>query len=194
MNALAHLLRAACVAALVAFLAGCGSLPAPRERPDEFAAAADAASPLAKIVAASTPPGEHSGFRLMPLGVYSLDARLQLAQRARHSLVVQYYQLENDATGRLLLRALREAAMRGVQVRLLVDDLYTTKSQQLLLALAATPNVKVRLFNPFCCGRGGFLSRFVASPHEVGRLNHRMHNKLFIADGAMAIVGGRNIA
>ncbi len=70
---------------------------------------------------------------------------------------VQYYQLENDGAGRLLLRTLREAAGRGVKVRVLVDDLYTVKSQQLLLALSETPNVEVRLFNPFCCGRNGFL-------------------------------------
>jgi len=179
---------------MLAALVACGSLPPARERPAVNAAAVDPTTTLAKIAAASTPPGEHSGFRLMPLGVYSLDARVQLAQRAQRSLVVQYYQFENDATGRLLMRALREAGARGVQVRLLVDDLYTTKSQQLLLALSQTPNVDVRLFNPFCCGRNGFLSRFAASPHEIGRLNHRMHNKLFIADGAMAVVGGRNIA
>lgn len=179
---------------MLAALGACGSLPPARERPAVNAAAVDPTTTLAKIAAASTPPGEHSGFRLMPLGVYSLDARVQLAQRAQRSLVVQYYQFENDATGRLLMRALREAGARGVQVRLLVDDLYTAKSQQLLLALSQTPNVDVRLFNPFCCGRNGFLSRFAASPHEIGRLNHRMHNKLFIADGAMAVVGGRNIA
>ena len=130
----------------------------------------------------------------MPLGVYSLDARLQLARRAERSLIVQYYQLENDATGRRLLRALREAAGRGVKVRVLVDDLYTANSQQLLLALSKAPNVTVRLFNPFCCARNGLASRFLASPQEIERLNHRMHNKLFIADGVMAVVGGRNIA
>ncbi|MFH0131488.1 phospholipase D family protein [Variovorax sp. VaC1] len=188
------LLRMALAGVLVAALGACGSLPPARERPAEQAAPADPSTPLAKIAAASTPPGEHSGFRLMPLGVYSLDARIQLAQRAQRSLVVQYYQLENDAVGRLLLRTLREAAARGVKVRVLVDDLYTVKSQQLLLALSETPNVEVRLFNPFCCGRDGLLSRFVASPFEINRLNHRMHNKLFIADGVMAVVGGRNIA
>jgi putative cardiolipin synthase len=194
MKALAHLLRAALLCALAAGLGACGSLPPAPERPVEYASQPDPSTRLAKIVADSTPPEEHSGFRLMPLGVYSLDARVQLAQRAERSLVVQYYQLENDATGRLLLRALREAAGRGVRVRVLVDDLYTAKSQQPLLALSQTPNVEVRLFNPFCCGRNGFLSRFIASPHEIARLNHRMHNKLFIADGVMAIVGGRNIA
>ncbi|MBD9665729.1 putative cardiolipin synthase [Variovorax paradoxus] len=194
MNLWTPLLRICLAGAMAAALAACGSLPPAHERAAVNAAAADPSTTLARIAAASTPPGEHSGFRLMPLGVYSLDARVQLAQRAQRSLVVQYYQFENDATGRLLMRALREAAGRGVQVRLLVDDLYTVKSQQPLLALSATPNMEVRLFNPFCCGRNGFLSRFVASPHEIGRLNHRMHNKLFIADGVMAVVGGRNIA
>ncbi len=189
-----RLWRAALAGLLPALLVACGSLPPVRERQAEHATAPDPGTALARIAAASTPPGEHSGFRLMPLGVYSLDARVQLAQRAQRSLVVQYYQLENDATGRLLMRALREAGARGVKVRLLVDDLYTAKSQQLLLALSDAPNVEVRLFNPFCCGRGGLLSRFAASPHEIVRLNHRMHNKLFIADGAMAVVGGRNIA
>ncbi len=193
-SALTRWLRAALLCAGLAMLAACGSLPPMHERPEEHAARPDPSTHLAKIVADSTPPGEHSGFRLMPLGVYSLDARIQLAQRAQQSLVVQYYQLENDGTGRLLMRALREAAARGVKVRVLVDDLYTTKSQQPLLELAQTPNVEVRLFNPFCCGRDGFVSRFAASPQDIPRLNHRMHNKLFIADGVVAVVGGRNIA
>ena len=60
--------------------------------------------------------------------------------------------------------------------------------------LAAFPNVEVRLFNPFCCARQSVASRFAASLGEFRRLNHRMHNKLFIADGAMAVMGGRNIA
>ncbi|HEY2255637.1 MAG TPA: phospholipase D family protein [Variovorax sp.] len=187
-------LRRLVLLAALGVLGACGALPAAHERPEERAAAPDPSTRLAQIVAASTPPGEHSGVRLMPLGVYSLDARIQLAKRAQRSLVLQYYQFENDGTGRLLMRALREAAARGVKVRLLVDDLYTTQSQQPLLMLAQTPNVEVRLFNPFCCGRDGLLSRFAASPQEIPRLNHRMHNKLFIADGVVAVVGGRNIA
>ena len=56
----------------------------------------------------------------MPLGVYSFDARIQLAQRAQRSLVLQYYQIENDEVGRLLLQTVREAALRGVQVLSLI--------------------------------------------------------------------------
>jgi cardiolipin synthase C len=130
----------------------------------------------------------------MPLGAYALDTRVQLARRARHSLDVQYYQIANDKTGRLLLRNLRDAAARGVRVRLIVDDLYTTGGDPLFVGLAAFPNVEVRLFNPFCCGRDSLLGKYVSSLLDFRRLNHRMHNKLFIAEGAMAVAGGRNIA
>ena len=146
-------------------------------------------------MAAAQKSAEFSGFRLLPLGVYSLDARLQLVDRASHSLDVQYYVLDNDGSGQLLLSKLALAAGRGVRVRLLVDDLYTTHTDRLLLSLAALPNVEVRLFNPFGAARdSGLAGRFVASLFEARRLNHRMHNKLLIADGAMAIAGGRNIA
>ena len=89
---------------------------------------------------------------------------------------------------------MRDAALRGVRVRLLVDDLYTIGGDPLFIGLAAFPNVEVRLFNPFCCGRDGLLSKYTASLLDFGRLNHRMHNKLFIADGAIVVAGGRNIA
>ncbi len=48
---------------------------------------------------------------------------------------------------------------------------------------------------PFINARGsGPLGRFAAAPWDWGRVNHRMHNKLFIADGAWALFGGRNVA
>lgn len=96
--------------------------------------------------------------------------------------------------GHLVLRELRDAAARGVRVRLLVDDLYTQGLDPLLLGLQAHPNVEVRLFNPFVSGRGWSVARYVAFAGDFRRLNHRMHNKLFIADGALAVVGGRNLA
>ncbi len=180
--------------ALAAFLGGCGSLPVNVGRTDGTALPIDADSPLVKIARASTPADEQSGVRLMPLGSFSLDTRIQLAQRATSSLDIQYYVLENDRTGRLLLTALRDASLRGVRVRLLVDDLYTTHTDALLRGLASYPNVEVQLFNPFCCARSsGVAGRFAASLFDFGRLNHRMHNKLFIADGVMAVAGGRNI-
>lgn len=188
----AHASRLLAVAALLC--AACGALPMQVERPDSTALPAAPDSELVRIAQASAPSPELTGFRLMPLGSYSLDTRVELARRARHSLDLQYYLLANDDTGRLLLRNVRDAALRGVRVRLLVDDLYTTGGDEMFRGLAAYPNVEVRLFNPFCCGRSSLLSKYVASLGDFGRVNHRMHNKLFIADGAMAVAGGRNIA
>ncbi|MES3012723.1 MAG: phospholipase D family protein [Pseudomonadota bacterium] len=177
-------------------LLGCGSLPAIDR--DAIASAAiplSTKTTLGRIAQGSMPAPELSGFRLMPLGLFSLDTRVQLAKRAEVSLDVQYYHFEDDETGRWLLRALRDAAERGVRVRLLIDDLYTGGKDPFWLAFAAHKNVQVRLFNPFVSARGrGQAGRFIAAAHEWSRVNHRMHNKLLIADGAMAVIGGRNVA
>jgi len=177
-------------------LGGCSSLP----RVDRQAIASEAIpisnrTTLGRLASGYRPAEDHSGFRLMPLGKFSLDTRVQLARRAEVSLDVQYYHFENDETGRWLLRALRDAANRGVRVRLLIDDFYTGGQDEMFLAFAAHNNVEVRIFNPFCCARGqGQAARFLASVGDWKRVNHRMHNKLFIADGAMAVIGGRNVA
>ena len=182
----------ACAAA--GLVGGCGTLPQRVAPPHSAALPPVAASPLAKIAQVSQPAPDLTGLRLMPFGLFSLDARIQLAQRSQSTLDVQYYQIHNDKTGRLLLRSLRDASLRGVRVRLLVDDLYTTGGDTLFRGLAEFDNVEVRLFNPFCCLRNGFISKFAGSIFDYRRVNRRMHNKLFIADGVMAVAGGRNIA
>ncbi len=184
------------LAAAAALLSACSSLPViDREARATEAIPLSTETTLGRIAKASTPAPDLSGFRLMPLGLFSLDTRVQLARRAEVSLDVQYYHFENDETGRWLLRALRDAAVRGVRVRLLIDDLYTSGQDDLWLAFAAHPNVQVRLFNPFKRAREhGQGARFLADIGNISRLNHRMHNKLFIADGALAVIGGRNVA
>jgi len=182
-------------AVLLAVCAGCSTLPASVPREPSLALPARSDSALVRIAKASTPAPDVSGVRLLPLGLFSLDARLELIRRAQQSLDVQYYVLDDDDTGHRLLNAIVAAAERGVRVRLLVDDLYTTHTHRILAMLATLPNVQVHLFNPFCCARdSGLASRFGVALLDFERLNQRMHNKLFIADGAFAIVGGRNIA
>ena len=81
-----------------------------------------------------------------------------------------------------------------MRVRLLVDDLYTAGDDGLWLALAAQPGVQVRLFNPFMAGRDSHLGRLFEVAFGSDRMHHRMHNKLLVADGVLALAGGRNIA
>jgi putative cardiolipin synthase len=183
------------VAVLVAvLLSACGALPTQADRPFSPAQQPSVDRPLVRIAQDSSPAPALTGFRLMPDGLYSLDARIQLIRRASDSLDVQYYLIQDDRTGRLLMRNLRDAALRGVRVRLLVDDLFTAGSDPMFSGLAAFPNVEVRLFNPFCCARESTAGKYIASILDFRRLNRRMHNKLFIADGVVAVMGGRNIA
>jgi phosphatidylserine/phosphatidylglycerophosphate/cardiolipin synthase-like enzyme len=175
-------------------LGGCAtSLPAVERQPS-FAVAAPTGAPLPQLAAEAAVPEGRSGFWPMPQSAFALDARLTLIRQARSSLDLQYYLIGNDTIGRLVLRELRDAAQRGVRVRLLVDDLYTAGMDPLLLGLAAHRNVQVRLFNPFTGARQSSFGRFLSFAGNFKRLNHRMHNKLFIADGTFAVVGGRNLA
>ena len=195
-------LRLACAVALrrlawvglALALASGASLADKAERQAAEALQPASETPLGRIAKASTADPEQSGFRLMPTGQFALQARLELARRAQRTLDVQYYQIHDDRTGRYLLRMLRDASERGVRVRLIIDDLYTSGMDPLLLGLDAYPNVEVRLFNPFPVGRQNFLTRFAVNWRDFDRVHRRMHNKLFIADGVMAVAGGRNIA
>jgi putative cardiolipin synthase len=180
----------------LALCAGCASLPEHVERPVTHAEDG-AATRLGAIVAHQLPASESpivSGFRLLPTGNEALNARLALAKTAERTLDVQYYLISVDDTGKQFLAALRDAATRGVRVRLLLDDLYTIGEDDVLAGLASYPNVEIRLFNPFPDGRGLMATRLLMSASELGRVNRRMHNKLFIADNEMAISGGRNVA
>ena len=177
-------------------LGGCAVLPSHVERPVSSALVDTGATALGRIAAASLADaaGERSAFRLLPDGADALEARLALIERAERTIDLQYYLIASDATGREFLRAVTDAAARGVRVRVLVDDLYATGEDALFAGLATQRNVEVRLFNPLPVRSGTFAQRIAFSLHQFSRINHRMHNKLFIADGSFAITGGRNIA
>ena len=182
------------LALIVALLSGCAGVLPQVERMPSKALVAPPDAPLAALAREAAIPADNSGVWPLLQASFALDARLAMIENARSSLDLQYYLIADDSTGRPILRALRNAAARGVRVRLLVDDLYTADLDRLLLGLAATPNIEVRLFNPFVTARESSTRRLIALALDFKRLNHRMHNKLFIADGALAVIGGRNLA
>jgi putative cardiolipin synthase len=129
-------------------------------------------------------------------GIWPLDegrdafaARLLLARAADRTLDLQYYIWRRDLSGMLLFAALVDAAERGVRVRLLLDDMSTFGLDPMLAALDSHPNVEVRIFNPFHSRRFRWLGLLM----DFRRLNRRMHNKSFTADGEATIIGGRNV-
>ena len=185
----------AAVSLMALALAACSSLPdIESHRPSPMVAGLGDTA-LAQIVARSTPEASHqlTGLRLLPNGVQAFDARIALARHAQRTLELQTYVLAPDTAGRQLLRELRDAAARGVRVRLLLDDLHSADAEALLAGLAAHDNVEVRLFNPLPVRGAAPLTRLALSPAQFEQLHRRMHNKLFIADGHVAISGGRNI-
>lgn len=119
--------------------------------------------------------------------------RAASARAAGRSLDLQYYVWRGDLTGQLLAREVLAAADRGVQVRMLLDDAYAIGRERALVALAAHPEIEVRLFNATRWRRFGRWGHALEIAFGGWHLNHRMHNKNWIADGRFAVVGGRNI-
>jgi len=139
----------------------------------------------------STHPSK-SGFRLIREGPEAFATRLGSARRAGRSLDVQTYIWHNDTTGMYLVREILKTADRGVRVRLLVDDIDARQKNLSFAALDAHSNIAVRLFNPFA-SRQGKLAFVSEGLRSFDRINHRMHNKSWIADNRVAVVGGRNL-
>lgn len=173
--------------------AGCAQLPERPQLPPEQAVAVASGTVLDRVVgpAEADHPGE-SGFRLLSAGTEAFALRAQTAKIAGRSLDVQTYIWHPDLTGRHLGYLLLSAADRGVRVRLLVDDMDARGMNFGYAALDAHPNIDVRMFNPLPSRAGTFamLGDLMA---DSKRLNHRMHNKTWIADNRVAVVGGRNL-
>ncbi|WP_204113408.1 phospholipase D-like domain-containing protein [Shimia biformata] len=120
----------------------------------------------------------------------ALGARMNMIGNARKTIDVSTFLIKPDTAGRLFAAKLIEAADRGVRVRLLIDDVFTTTRDSDLALVDAHENIEVRMFNPSARG----VPKALAFPFDFKRLNRRMHNKMFVVDNAMAIIGGRNIA
>lgn len=131
-----------------------------------------------------------SGFVPLIPGMDALSARLVMMENAEASIDAQYFLIKPDQAGELFLGKLLRAAERGVRVRLLVDDIFTTGMDRILALFNAHPNIEVRLFNPASRNSPKAWSYI----WNFSRVNRRMHNKAFIVDGSLAIMGGRNIA
>jgi putative cardiolipin synthase len=174
-------------------LAACVSL---EPRPD---LPADAALPAGSGTLLDGPIAEAEGrypglsaFRLVREGPEAFAIRARTARLAGRSLDVQTYIWHDDLTGRYLAAQLLDAAGRGVKVRLLVDDMDARDKSYGFAALDAHPNIEVRTFNPFASRSGAMRFAFEAMG-SFDRINRRMHNKTWIADNRVAIVGGRNL-
>jgi cardiolipin synthase C len=179
---------------LCVFFQACSTLPPSTQKAQthHLPPATDTAS--ARYAHAETDKHpRQSGFRLLTLSTNALLSRVTLADHAAHSIDLQYYIFADDMTGHLMMQHILAAADRGVRVRMLIDDVNFDDKAHLFEALNSHPNIEIRLFNPFRTGDPTLLSRAIQFTLEWRRLNRRMHNKAFIVDDNVAIIGGRNI-
>lgn len=173
---------------------GCRSLPSNFERADPTTAVAPAAEgPLAAVAAASAAQfgSDTSGFLIHDRNDEALDWRLALVDSAQSSIDIQTFIWSRDFSGELLITRIQTAAERGVHVRILADDFLFRGRDRDIAALDDHPNIEIKIWNP---GRQRLLGRNLEYVARLRELNHRMHNKVFIADNRVAISGGRNIA
>ena len=186
----------ALTATLAAALGGCDSLPPAANAPRATSVAlADPTSTTwgKQFARAAHEHAGQSGFRIFSNGVDGFLMRMEMIATAERSLDLQYYIFRGDETGRLVTDALVRAADRGVAVRVLVDDGDTLRGDEQLFAIAAHHNIEIRVFNPLRYRGHNRVLRAREYLFNHARLDYRMHNKLLIADNAIALAGGRNI-
>ncbi len=189
-------LRHCCALLLVTvFMAGCAQLPTDVQRPVSTALANPADTTLGQLIKQRREAAKarfESGFILLAGPPAAYGSRLALVEAAQKTLDLQYYAIHADASTGRLLRSVVKAAHRGVHVRVLLDDFHSTGRNALVMALASEPNIEMRMFNPVA-GARNTVGRMFNSIGDFSRVQQRMHNKLFIADNAMAVTGGRNL-
>ncbi|MGH7195012.1 MAG: phospholipase D-like domain-containing protein [Candidatus Saccharimonadales bacterium] len=134
---------------------------------------------LGLLLIGSSSVAQADSFRLLHSHFEALQARVDVIQQAERQIDASYYWIDDDQVGALFLSLLREAALRGVQVRLLVDAAHNDIPPPVERCLIAS-GVQIREFHPHRRG------------HPLW-LNRRMHDKTLIVDATHLIVGSRNI-
>lgn len=119
--------------------------------------------------------------RILEEGPASYVERLELIRSAEKTLDIEYFIFKPDLAGQVLVQALKERALKGVQVRILIDKSPLAPPLGSDVAfLLSLYGIEIKYFNPIT-----FLS--------LSRAFHRTHRKFIIADGARMVTGGRNI-
>ncbi|MEB5965496.1 MULTISPECIES: phospholipase D-like domain-containing protein [Comamonas] len=186
-----------CCTLAAMLLTGCAaSLPKEVERPVSTALSQPQSTDLGLLIAQARPAKakpDASAFALISGPRHAFSSRMALVQNAQKTLDLQYYAIHADQSTGQLLRAVVQAARRGVRVRVLLDDFHSTGPDAQVMRLAFVPNVEMRMFNPLAGSRASSIGRAWTLLTDFQRAQQRMHNKLFVADNTLAVIGGRNL-
>jgi cardiolipin synthase len=114
-------------------------------------------------------------------GQNAYPAMLQAIGGARTSIAMSSYIFDADGIGAEFVSALADAVRRGVEVRVLIDDVDARFSNSTAVKPLKAAGVNVAVFNP------PFL------PARLHAVNLRNHRKILVVDGALGFTGGMNV-
>lgn len=152
------------------------------------------AGPMGAVDAQLASHSGQTGVHVLETGSEALQARAWLVDNAESTIEAQYFIWSTDNVGILAAEALLRAADRGVKVRVIVDDLLIKAPDKSLLALALHDNIEIKVYNPRHSVGTPIPRRVLNALVDFRGFNQRMHDKVFIVDGKVAITGGRNMA
>ena len=112
----------------------------------------------------------------------ALLQRIRLIKNAEKEIVLSTFAFHSDNSGKIVIGALREAADRGVKVKVLTDGFESWVAMEFnpyFHALSSHKNIEVKLYNR-------------ANPLKPWTLMGRMHDKYLVADRKTYMLGGRN--
>lgn len=135
-----------------------------------------------------------TGVYVLEDGSGSLVARAWLCEYAEKTIDIQYFIFSTDNVGLIACDYLIRAADRGVQVRIIVDDIMIDADIEDLLIFASHKNISVKIYNPGVNLGKNLFQKIKKFATDFRGGNQRMHNKTLIIDGKVVITGGRNVA
>jgi cardiolipin synthase len=127
-------------------------------------------------------PFEGNSMKIFQDGSSMLQALLATINSAKHHIHVEFYIFEDDAVGRLVKDSLIDKARKGVEIRVLYDDVGCWKVPHRFYDEMREAGIEVH----------GFLK--VRFPRFTSKVNYRNHRKLVVVDGRIGFVGGMNLA
>lgn len=136
----------------------------------------------------------HTGVYVLEDGSGSMVARAWLSEYAEKTIDIQYFIFSMDNVGLIACDYLIRAADRGVQIRIIVDDIMVDADIQDILMFNSHENITVKIYNPGVNLGKNIFSKIKKFTTDFRSANQRMHNKTFVVDGKIVITGGRNIA
>ncbi|HEY7956167.1 MAG TPA: phospholipase D-like domain-containing protein [Polyangia bacterium] len=139
---------------------------------------------LERILRSDGAPRPSSGNRvaLFATGEAAFAGLLEMIESAERSIHIATFILGDDEVGHAVLERLARKAAAGVEVRLLLDALFSFRASRRDLAALVRSGGKLATFMPV-----------VHLPFR-GHANLRNHRKIVVVDGVTAMVGGMNLA